>query len=76
MGENRALGEVLSYDDKTIYIRAATKKDYDFLLSFFTEMGMSFVSEKHGKGPRHHSCQKDDRVFEIYPSRKNSDVGK
>jgi hypothetical protein len=61
------LGSCLKYDDNVVYIRAEAQEEYDFLLAFFTSFGMSFVSEKHGKGPRHHSFQQGDKVFEIYP---------
>jgi hypothetical protein len=70
VGENKTLGSCLKYDDNTVFVRAETQKEYEFMLMFFTGLGLNFVSEKHGKGPRHHSCQHVDKVFEIYPPRK------
>jgi hypothetical protein len=75
VGENNrtVLGSCLKYDDNVVYIRARTQEEYDFMLVFFTGFGMGFVAEKHGKGPRHHSCQQGDKVFEIYPPRKDDE---
>lgn len=37
------------------------------LASFYSAFGLSFVREKHGKGPVHHSSNAGGSVFEIYP---------
>jgi hypothetical protein len=42
-----AAGNIIWYDEKTLILRA---KDME-------QMGLKFVSEKHGAGPVHYSCQ-------------------
>jgi hypothetical protein len=64
------LGSCIKYDDQTVYVRAETQEEYDFLLQFFAGMGMAFVREQHGKGPVHQSCKVQSSVFEIYPPKK------
>lgn len=39
----------------------------DMLKDFYEALGLSFVVEKHGKGPEHYSCDLDGTVMEIYP---------
>lgn len=34
---------------------------------FFEQMGLTFVKEKHGKGPEHYACEHGENVLEIYP---------
>ena len=41
-------------------------------VEFFTAFGMSFVKEKHGKGPEHYACEIDGKVFEIYPAKEGA----
>ena len=41
-------------------------------VEFFTAFGMSFVKEKHGKGPDHYACEIDGKVFEIYPASEDA----
>ena len=41
--------------------------DIERAVSFYTALGMSFVSEKHGEGPTHYSATIDGLVLEIYP---------
>lgn len=41
-------------------------------VEFFTAFGMSFVKEKHGKGPEHYACEIDGKVFEIYPASEDA----
>ncbi len=46
--------------------------DIDRLRDFYSALlGVEFVPEKHGDGPRHYSCQLGDVVLEIYPARDN-----
>lgn len=42
-------------------------KDPERLVSFYGKLGLSFVRERHGSGPAHHSCQTGGSTFEIYP---------
>jgi lactoylglutathione lyase len=35
---------------------------------FFEQLGLSFVEEQHGEGPVHFACERNGKVFEIYPS--------
>jgi lactoylglutathione lyase len=37
------------------------------LARFYSAFGLSFVREKHGNGPVHHSSNAGGSVFEIYP---------
>lgn len=37
------------------------------LASFYEGLGLTFVREKHGKGPEHLACTTHGAVFEIYP---------
>lgn len=43
--------------------------EVDKAVEFFTGLGLTFVPEKHGKGPDHYSCERDGKVFEIYPAK-------
>ena len=43
-------------------------KDIEISKSFYQGFGLSFVKEKHGKGPTHYSCEHDGCVFELYPN--------
>ncbi|MGB0749411.1 MAG: VOC family protein [Magnetospiraceae bacterium] len=42
-------------------------KDPDRMRDFYTTLGLDFVEEKHGAGPRHHACDMDGVILEIYP---------
>ena len=37
------------------------------MLDFYRALGLSFVEEQHGSGPRHWSCERDGMVIEIFP---------
>lgn len=41
--------------------------DMDKLVSFFSDLGLTFKTEKHGSGPEHYACEKNGKVLEIYP---------
>lgn len=43
--------------------------DMDAARDFYRLLGMSFVSEQHGSGPRHYAATMGDMVFELYPRR-------
>ncbi|HEX7897053.1 MAG TPA: hypothetical protein VF950_04805 [Planctomycetota bacterium] len=42
--------------------------------SFYEAIGLSFVPEKHGRGPDHFSATSGELVLELYPSGKEADV--
>ena len=44
-------------------------KDIEASKSFYQDLGLSFVKEKHGNGPMHYSCEHEDCVFELYPNK-------
>tara|TARA_B100001109_G_C18676024_1_gene386368 strand:+ start:258 stop:470 length:213 start_codon:yes stop_codon:yes gene_type:complete len=68
-----SLGRCFKYDDNTLYVRARTQKDHEFLLAFFRGLGLEFIAEQHGDGESHHSYQCGSRVFEIYPPKVKND---
>lgn len=39
---------------------------------FYEAVGLTFVEEQHGKGPRHLSCDLDGVVLELYPAGKRA----
>ncbi|HEY8459146.1 MAG TPA: VOC family protein [Blastocatellia bacterium] len=39
----------------------------DACLEFYRRLGLSFVEEKHGKGPVHYSSSSNGVLIEIYP---------
>ena len=43
--------------------------------AFYEAIGLSFVPEKHGRGPDHFSATSGDVVVELYPSGKDTDAG-
>ncbi|MGW1993763.1 glyoxalase/bleomycin resistance/dioxygenase family protein [Embleya sp. NPDC001921] len=44
--------------------------------SFYTDLGLRFVAEQHGRGPRHYAATlADGTVFEIYPARPGRETG-
>ncbi len=36
-------------------------------LAFYQSLGLSFVAERHGKGPVHFAAELGSTIFEIYP---------
>ena len=38
-------------------------------VDFYSQLGMSFIEEKHGSGPLHYSSVFMGAVFEVYPCR-------
>lgn len=49
---------------KTPYVKEAVE--------FFNKLGLEFVQEQHGDGPIHYACERNDVVFEIYPTERES----
>ncbi len=39
-------------------------------VKLFTSFGLTFLPEKHGRGPEHYSCRTGGTVLEIYPRRQ------
>jgi catechol 2,3-dioxygenase-like lactoylglutathione lyase family enzyme len=37
-------------------------------VAFYESLGMKFVEEQHGKGPKHYSFNLAGTIFEIYPA--------
>lgn len=50
-------------------------RDVDKTLQFYSALGLTFLPEQHGAGPKHHSCQMGDLALEIYPSDAKALVG-
>lgn len=44
-------------------------KDIEESKNFYEKLGLSFVPEKHDRGPKHYSCEYDGFVFELYPNK-------
>ncbi len=44
----------------------------DPLLRFYAALGIEFVEEQHGDGPRHHAGRVADLVLELYPLSEDS----
>lgn len=42
-------------------------RDVDVTVVFYRALGLSFVAEQHGRGPRHWAAQVGGVVLEIYP---------
>jgi len=38
------------------------------LLKFYEAVGLTFVEEKHGNGPKHYACDLGSSVLELYPA--------
>jgi len=45
--------------------------DINLSKGFYECFGISFVEEKHGKGPIHFSCELDGIILELYPKGDN-----
>ena len=43
---------------------------------FYADLGLRFVTEQHGQGPRHYAATlADGSVFELYPARPGRETG-
>lgn len=47
----------------------------DAVKAFYEAIGLSFVPEKHGRGPDHFSSTMGGVVLELYPSGKDVEAG-
>jgi predicted enzyme related to lactoylglutathione lyase len=45
----------------------------DKLVAFYHQIGVEFVEEQHGNGPRHYSGQAGNVLLEIYPLKSAED---
>ena len=43
-------------------------QDIERTRQFYSQFGLIFLSEKHGNGPEHYSCNLNGLIFEIYPT--------
>jgi len=53
-------------------------EDIFALMNFYQALGLEFILEQHGSGPKHYSCVVSGVVFELYPgelSNSNIQVG-
>jgi len=48
--------------------------DLEVNVSFYSQLGLSFQKERHGKGPVHYAAEFSGMVFELYPCRENESV--
>ena len=55
---------------KPVYVIRTT--EVDRTRAFFEQLGLTFVEEKHGRGPTHFAHEADNAVLEIYPAKKNN----
>ena len=51
----------------SVLVLRAKDDEVDATKAFFENMGLEFVEEQHGTGPKHWACQRGNFVFEIYP---------
>ena len=51
----------------TLSLVVLQSSDIEAAKNFFGLLGLSFVEEQHGKGPRHYSATLGSLVLEIYP---------
>lgn len=54
-----------------IVVRAA---DVECTVEFYRRIGLNFVEERHGDGPRHFAAVVSEIVFEIYPAKSPTEV--
>ena len=45
-------------------------KDIEVTRRFYEQLGLAFVEEKHGSGPRHYVSESGGFVLELYPAAK------
>jgi predicted enzyme related to lactoylglutathione lyase len=54
-------------NDPMLNLLVLKTHDLDRLKVFYSALGLSFVEEKHGDGPRHLAARVGDLVLELYP---------
>lgn len=47
----------------------------DETVAFYQGLGLTFVREKHGKGPVHYACTVGPLVIELYPDDRPEETG-
>ena len=52
-----------------VSLRLLVLKTHDVagVCAFYGSLGLTFIEEQHGKGPRHYSAPLGDGIIEIYP---------
>jgi catechol 2,3-dioxygenase-like lactoylglutathione lyase family enzyme len=55
-----------------VVIRVA---DLERSREFYSTLGLDLTLEKHGTGPLHYSCEMNDVVVELYPTKKSPTGG-
>lgn len=53
----------------TLSLLVLQARDVESAKDFYSRLGLSFIAEQHGAGPRHYSATIGQLVFEIYPRR-------
>ncbi len=51
-------------------VRVIRTGDMEGTRRFYEALGLAFVEEQHGDGPRHYACERNGCVLEIYPLRE------
>lgn len=55
----------------TLFLTVIRANDLEASLAFYQSLGVWFVSEQHGSGPVHYSCDFGDVVLELYSAKKS-----
>ena len=56
----------------TLSLVVLQARDVESAREFYSRLGLSFIAEQHGTGPRHYSATLGQLVFEIYPRRADA----
>jgi lactoylglutathione lyase len=56
----------------TLSLVVLQARDVESSKEFYGRLGLSFIAEQHGTGPRHYSATLGQLVFEIYPCREDA----
>lgn len=56
----------------TLSLVVLQARDVESAKEFYSRLGLSFIAEQHGTGPRHYSATLGQLVFEIYPCRADA----
>ena len=52
----------------TVNLLVLRCKDIEVTRRFYELLGLTFVEEKHGAGPKHYAWERDGFVLELYPT--------
>jgi lactoylglutathione lyase len=67
-----AIAELPAESPPTLSLVVLQSRDIEAAKEFYTLLGLSFVEEKHGKGPRHYSATLGALVLELYPCQRSN----